>query len=309
MDRLMRSRALRWIVTALTLAMASAALVALARQTSPTEILHAVASADGWLLALGVLPALALNQIARTGRFGSLLRGPGGERPRFTHLVYAIVLSQAANNVLPLRAGEAVRTRETVVRDLPLAKVVSAQLLEKTIEVVLMILVVAPVFAFGLLQHVHALPLIVGLGVLAGAAALVARVRGKSSWLARATDWSRGDLATAVAWGLVADTAEVLVVALCARSVGLPLGIAGSIAVLGSVNLAILLPSTPANLGTLECGAAVALLGLGMPREGALAFAVVYRLVQFFPVTLAGAGLFAARGLSAMLPLRKRITP
>lgn len=309
MDRLMRSRAVRWIVTAITLAVAIAALVAMAKQTSPAELLQAVRSSDGWLLALGVMPALALNQISRAGRFGSLLRGPAGDRPRLTHLLPAIVLSQAANNVLPLRAGEAVRTRETVVRGVALRKVVSAQLLEKTIEVVLMVLVVTPAFAFGVLPHVHALPVIIGLVVLVGVALLVLRLRGKTGWLARVTDWSRGDLATAVAWGLAADAAEVLVIALTARAVGLHLGIAGSIAVLGSVNLAILLPSTPANLGTLECGAAVALLGMGMPREGALAFAVVYRLVQFLPVTLLGAALFAARSLPSVLRQAKRITP
>jgi len=309
MDRLMQSRAVRVILAGFTLALAAAALVTLAKQTSPAQLLQALRSTDGWLLALGVLPALALNQVSRSGRFASLLRGAAGRRPRITHLLPAILLSQAANNVLPLRAGEAVRTRETVARGIPLAKVVSAQVLEKTLEVVLMILVVAPAFALGVLPHVRALPVVVCVAVLVGAAVLVLQFRGRAGWLARITDWSRGDLASAVAWGLAADAAEILVIALTARAVGLPLGIAGSTAVLGSVNLAILLPSTPANLGTLECGAAVALLGLGMPREGALAFALVYRLVQFVPVTLTGGAVFAARGLPAFLALRKRTTP
>jgi uncharacterized membrane protein YbhN (UPF0104 family) len=309
MDRVMRPRAIRLLVVACTVAVTVAALVALVRQSSPRELLRALRSADGWIVALGVLPALALNQLARVGRFAHLLGGPKGERPRFSHLVSAIVLSQAANNVLPMRAGEAVRTRETTVRGVPLAKVVSAQVLEKGIEILLMVLVVAPVFALGLLRQVRAMPLVLGGIVLLVVTVLVLRLRGNRAWLARVTDWSRGDLTNAVIWGLAADAAEVVVVALTARSVGLPLGIGGSIAVLGSVNLAILLPSTPANLGTLECGAVVALLGLGVPQEGALAFAVVYRLVQFLPITLAGAAIVLARGLPAALPLRKRSDP
>jgi uncharacterized membrane protein YbhN (UPF0104 family) len=302
MDRVMPSRVIRLLVTAGTVAVTAATLFAMARGSSPQELLHALRSADGWLLALGVLPALALNQLSRTGRFGHLLRGPNGDRPRFAHLLSAVVLSQAANNVLPLRAGEAVRTRETVVRGVPLARVVSAQVLEKTLEVVLMVLVVAPVFAVGASRHVPAVPLVLGGVVLLVAAVLTLRLRGKRAWLARVTDWSRGDLARSIAWALVADAAEILVIALTARSVGLKLGIAGSIAVLGSVNLAILLPSTPANLGTLECGAVVALLTLGVPQESVLAFALVYRLVQFVPITLGGAAILAARAIPAVVP-------
>jgi uncharacterized membrane protein YbhN (UPF0104 family) len=309
MDRVKRSRVIRLLVTTSTVAVTVTALITLARHSSPRQLLDALRSADGWMLALGVLPALALNQLSRTGRFVRLLGAAKGARPRFAHVLSAVVLSQAANNVLPLRAGEAVRTRETVLRGVPVARVVSAQLLEKTIEVVLMVLVCAPVFVFGALRHVPALPLVVGGAALLLVTALVVRLRAKQGWLARATDWSRGDLAFSIAWALAADAAEILVIALTARSVGLTLGIGPSIAVLGSVNLAILLPSTPANLGTLECGAAVALLGLGTPHEGALAFAVVYRVVQFVPITLAGAAIVAARGLPSVLPLRKRSAP
>jgi uncharacterized membrane protein YbhN (UPF0104 family) len=306
MDRMTRKRVIRLVVTVLTVIVAVGTLVTLARQSSPRELLHALGSADGWLLALGVIPALAANQLARGGRFAWLLRAPDGERPRLARVLPAVVLSQAANNVLPLRAGEAVRTRETVVQGLPLARVLSAQLLEKLIEVAMMVLIVAPVFAVGALGHVRVSVVLAIVGALLVAAGVVVRLRRSQGWLARLTDWSRGDLATSIAWALAADAAEVVVVALTARAVGVPLGIGGSIAVLGSVNLAILLPSTPANLGTLECGAAVALLGLGVPHEGALAFAVVYRLVQFVPITLMGAAIFAARGLPGGLALGKR---
>jgi glycosyltransferase 2 family protein len=309
MDRLMRSRALRALAVAATLAATVATLLVLARGTSPAELLRALKSADGWLLALGVLPVLAVSQLFRTGRFSHLLRDSTGRRPRFAHVLAAVVVSQAANNVLPLRAGEAVRTREIVLRGFPVARVVSAQLLEKLIELVVMVLLVAPVVAFGAALRVPAGWLAAGALALLLAALFLRRARRARDWLARVTDWSRGDLAASVAWALAADVAEVAVIALTARSVGVALGVAGSVAVLGAVNLAIALPSTPANLGTLEAGAAVALVAMGVSGESALTFALVYRAIQFVPITLGGAAIVGARGLPTLLPLGKRSVP
>ncbi len=306
---MIRSRALRFVVTAVTTGVAVGALVALGRQASWQELQHAVRSANVRLLGLGVMPAMALNQVARTARFARLLPGQSPRRPRFAHLISAVVLAQAANNVLPLRAGEAVRTRETVLRGVPIAKVVSAQVLEKAIEAVLIAAIVAPAFAVKGLRHVGA-PAVVGVtGAVVVVAVLVGWLRRRRTWLARVADWPRADLAASIAWAVAADVAEVVVIALTARSVGLTLGVAGSVTVLGSVNVAIALPSTPANVGTLEVGAAGALLGLGVPHESALAFALLYRLVQFVPVTLGGAAIVVARGLPAAASLRKGRAP
>jgi uncharacterized membrane protein YbhN (UPF0104 family) len=308
-DRVTRARAFRFAVAALTTGVAAATLVILARQASPQQLEDALRSADGELLALGVLPALAANQLARSARFARLLPGRSGERPRLIHVISAVVLAQAANNVLPLRAGEAVRTREVVRRGVPLARVVSAQVLEKAIEAVLVAAIVAPAFAVGALRRAGVLP-VAGIAVAVLAAiGLVAWLRRRRNWLARVSDWPRADLVASIAWAVAADATEVLVIALTARSLGLTLGLAGSLAVLGSVNLAIALPSTPANVGTLECGAAAALLGLGVAHEDALAFAVLYRIVQFVPVSLGGAAIVAIRGLPGAASLRKGSAP
>ena len=74
-----------------------------------------------------------------------------------------------------------------------------------------------------------------------------------------------------------------------------------SLLVLMAVNLALVVPfAPPANLGTLELGATLALMEYGVPKEHALAFALVYHLLQVIPIgvgglTLAGRSLLVGR--------------
>ncbi len=73
------------------------------------------------------------------------------------------------------------------------------------------------------------------------------------------------------------------------RAVGLNLPVAAAILVLLAVNLALALPfAPPGNLGTLEWGATLALLGFGVSKEQALAFGLVYHFLQILPIGLLG---------------------
>lgn len=124
---------------------------------------------------------------------------------------------------------------------------------------------------------------------------LLARVRNGllASRNPRALGYSLG--ASLVAWGL-----EINVTLLSMRAVGLHLPVAASILVLVAVNLALALPfAPPGNIGTLELGATLALLELGVPKEQALAFAVCYHLLQVVPIGILGFGLLS-RGVSPM---------
>ena len=86
------------------------------------------------------------------------------------------------------------------------------------------------------------------------------------------------------AWAL-----EVNVTTLSMRAVGLHLPLGPTLFVLLAVNLALALPvATPANLGTLEVGAVLALLELGVPKGQAVAFALSYHLLQIIPVAVIG---------------------
>jgi hypothetical protein len=55
-----------------------------------------------------------------------------------------------------------------------------------------------------------------------------------------------------------------------------------------AVNLGLLIPITPANLGPFEAAVMLALAAFGMHGPQALAMALLYHLVQLVPVTVLG---------------------
>src|SRR5262249_46787786 len=96
-----------------------------------------------------------------------------------------------------------------------------------------------------------------------------------------------GCLAVLVAVWL-ADLGEGMLV-LYAVDIHLP--IAAGLLILFTLNLAITLPSTPAQVGALEVGALAALDLLHVPSEPALAFALLYHALQVLPLIVAGLAL------------------
>jgi uncharacterized membrane protein YbhN (UPF0104 family) len=88
---------------------------------------------------------------------------------------------------------------------------------------------------------------------------------------------------------------ESNVTAVSLKAVGLPLSYSTALLVLLAVNLAIAFPlAPPGNIGTVEVGATLALVGLGVPKEQALAFGIVYHVLQVAPIGALGL-LFAMR--------------
>jgi uncharacterized membrane protein YbhN (UPF0104 family) len=81
---------------------------------------------------------------------------------------------------------------------------------------------------------------------------------------------------------------EALVIVVSSRAVGLHLGPVEAFCVLTTFNLAMVLPA-PGNVGTMEGGGTLALVQLGAPPETALAFMLLYHLVQMVPNACAGA--------------------
>ena len=91
-------------------------------------------------------------------------------------------------------------------------------------------------------------------------------------------------------WGV-----ELCVIALTIKAMGIRAPLAAAFLALLAVNLALAFPfAPPANLGTLEVGATLALMTFGVPKAQALAFGIVYHLIQIVPVGLLGV-FFAGR--------------
>ena len=82
-------------------------------------------------------PLLAFTLLFRAARFGALVgeSSPTNRRVRFRDVLGSILLNHAANNVLPLRAGDLVRTRDFVALGFPIVSVALWQLIDKVVEV------------------------------------------------------------------------------------------------------------------------------------------------------------------------------
>jgi uncharacterized membrane protein YbhN (UPF0104 family) len=288
MDSVMRSRLLRAVALLAVLAAVVYTLASLTRQTSLAEIGAVLASVDMSSLVLWGVPVLAVGFVFRAARFRWLLRDDDGHHPRMPLVLAAVILSQAANNVLPLRAGELVRTHEFRIRSYPLLRVGVAQVVEKGIEFVSILGVAVIGAVFGMLGQISAVWLAVavaGLGLVGLLCTRLSRVR---AWLTHAASWSSVDLAISLTWAVLADVAEIALVAVSLHALGLEASCGVSVAIFAAVNIAIALPSTPGHFGPLEAGAAAALAATGVSSERALAFAVLYRVIQWVPLMLAG---------------------
>jgi hypothetical protein len=287
-----------------------AALVWLLRGLDPARLASVLRAASWPYAVLAGALDLTANTAARVLRWRALLPPSPrtGRRVPAWELAATLLAALATSSLLPLRAGEAVRTLR--LRDrygYPVEPLVAAQLVERLVEALTLA-------TFGVPLAIVPGPsrrfVLILAAVAAGACAVIAivlrlgraRAGGRETVLRRlfrrAADavrllggppaWMR-----AYAFGLCSDALDLVLISLCAAAVGVHLGVASALAVLLAVNVAIAVPSTPAQVGVLEAGAVLALAGLGVDRTSALAFALVYHAVHVLPVTVAGAVVLA----------------
>src|SRR6185436_760854 len=91
---------------------------------------------------------------------------------------------------------------------------------------------------------------------------------------------------------------ELIVMRVALHAVGIALPLSATLALLAAVNLMLVFPVAPANLGSLEIGAMLGLRGLGVANERALAFAICYHALQIVPIALLGLLIAGTDGLS-----------
>jgi len=107
-----------------------------------------------------------------------------------------------------------------------------------------------------------------------------------------------GVLGRVLAASLTTWTLEILMLVLCARALHLPIGPALAAVVLLAINLALAVPSAPAGAGAFEGAVVVVLTLAGVAKPAAVAFALLYHLIQVVPVVLAGALVVWRSGLT-----------
>lgn len=208
----------------------------------------------------------------------------------------------AASAIAPARAGEVLRVWTLKRHDgVPVADTAAVAVAEKLLDGISMLILVAPVPFL-----LHGLPWKVAGAIVGCAAIAIAMFIGLYVAVGRVDEgtssrtWMRRFLAgmhvlrspkrllgslvlLILVWS--ADLGEVMAV-FYALDMDLP--IAAGLLVLFSLNVAIAIPSTPAQVGALELGAIAALQLLHVGGEKAGAFALLYHGLQVIPLIVAG---------------------
>jgi uncharacterized membrane protein YbhN (UPF0104 family) len=297
-SRLGRRRALRLVGFAVLLGLAAIAV----RHVDLASVWGAMAAARPSFLALAA-GANVLSLAAHSRRWAAVVRPPHG-RVRFGDAFAAVVAGFAVGIVVPARAGDVLRAWLLARRaDLPTASVLAAAALDYIVGAaalvpLLALLALATPLPSWALRALLAFAVVALAGVLAafllrprrgvrasghGLAGLGARLRA-----GLAATHEPQALAASFAWGLAGWGAEVLIGFLVLEALGLPGGLtAAALAVLASTAANIVAVS-PGNTGPFELAVVLALGGLGIAREPALAFALLYHLVHLVPVALMG---------------------
>lgn len=292
------NRRLTIVIRVVAVAGVAAALWWFVRAMDVAALGRALRTAKVWPLVL----AACLNFVCLWGKAACwrIMLAPR-HRVSVVRLFRYTIAAFAASAIAPARAGEVLRVWTLKRRDgVPPADTAAVAVAEKLLDGLSMMLLVAPVpwLLPGLPRWVSvaiatcgavAVVLFVVLWIMIG------RTQGTGSrsvvrrFLAgmhvmRSPKRLLGSLAVLMlVWA--ADLGEVMAV-LYAVDVHLP--VAAGILILFSLNLTIMVPSTPAQVGALEVGALAALDLLHVGHEQALAFALLYHALQVIPLVAVG---------------------
>ncbi|HEY4239331.1 MAG TPA: lysylphosphatidylglycerol synthase transmembrane domain-containing protein [Kofleriaceae bacterium] len=294
-----RKRALSVGIRVVAIAAVAAALWWFIRKMDFGALWESLKTAKVWPLVL----AAALNWVCLWGKAACwrvMLA------PRFTistmRLFRYTIAAFAASAVAPARAGEVYRVWTLKRRDgVPPADSAAVAVAEKLLDGVSMLLLVAPVpfLLPGLPAWVVwsilgcaaiAITLFVVLYILSGrtqpegtAPSLVRQFFAGMHVLR-----SPKRLVQSIAWLLLVWAADLAAVMSVLYAIDVDIPVAGGLLVLFTLNVAITVPSTPAQVGALEVGALAGLALLHVPEAKGAAFAVLYHALQVIPLIIAG---------------------
>lgn len=317
---MIRSRHAAWQL-ALALSLSALLLWWVFREVNLAEtVAHLRAVRIGWLLA-AVAVATSLFPL-RLFRWSLLLRRPDGGSYPWLPLWHAIAMGFAANNLLPFRAGEVVRTvtasRLTGAR-------LTTSLASVAVERVFDALAVVGLLGLALLMpgmpegiSIAGYPLrsvattagLLALAALVAAGAVVAFPRQAERVVRRVVPSDRIALRLVetiegvrqgldvlrspvrlfgvIAWSLFLWLVNALSFYLAFVAFDLPVNFAGAVVLQGVLAFGIAVPSAPGYIGPFEAAITAVLALYGIGASQAVAYAVGYHLTTFIPITLLG---------------------
>ena len=259
-----------------------------------------------WLAAFGAVLLYGLATLVRGERWHRLLIDQGATPSRRdTHALNAV--GYMANNLLPARAGDAVRVVLMAPRAATgMRTVVGTLLAERLLDVGLLVLLFV-VVGYGLLGEVGGdkveIVLLVGAGVAAAAAlayllvrrnaramAFLAPIASATLGLRRAHHGLRLLGITIVIWAL-----EASVWMATGAAVGFGMTPIEGIYIVALASIFAMIPSGPAYAGTQDAAAIIGIKALGGTGAQAVAYVVMLRFVIALPITLVGLVLLITR--------------
>jgi len=266
--------------------------------------------AGAWAWLGGSVLLYAVATLIRSERWHWILAITGVRAERVD--CYALTtVGYMGNNVLPARAGEALKVvllaqRCDASKRVVLGSVIAERILDLTALAAIFIVVVYGVLSSTVLPNNHPM-LIAGVGLLVLAALAVALwFLREHHVLERARDWLRpmadaprallsraGLLLLAVTF--VLWTSEATVYWTVARSVDLDISITGALYLVALTNFVAALPAAPGSIGTFDAAVAFGARRLGATGSEAVSYMILLRFVLYVPITLLGFILLVVR--------------
>lgn len=273
-------------------------------------------SASEWAALAGAIALYAVATAVRGERWHSLLCAEGASPSRADSHGLNIV-GYAANNVLPARAGDAVRVFLMAPRADTSKKAVLGTLLAERLLDIAVILTLFVVVGYGLLGEagggeVEWILLATAAVAAAGVAAVLLVRRNErlhrfmapilsSTLQLRGRHGLRLLAATLVIWGLEAGVWMSV-----GAAAGFPMDPIEGCYIVALASVFALIPSGPGYAGTQDAAAITGILALGGTESQAVTYLILVRFVIAVPITIAGLGLAAGRygGLRSLRPAR-----
>lgn len=285
------------------------------------DILQHVRAARPTPLLIAVILA-TLTFPLRLIRWRLLLRHESGRPYPAVPLWHAVALGFMANNLLPLRAGELVRSyTASRLADIRFTTVLSSIAVERifdglTIAGLLTLALLSPDLPGGVMVGgvpvsrlarvgglLGAIGLILATAVLAAPLAAERLVRAMIPWAGvanRVINLIEGirqglvvlrtpvRLILVVFWSLVLWLVNALAFYVGFAAFDIPVSYVGALLLQGLLVLGISIPSTPGFFGPFEAVIVAALALYDVPRDLAFSYAISFHITSFIPITLLG---------------------
>jgi glycosyltransferase 2 family protein len=273
-------------------------------------------TAGEWGALVGAIGLYAVATLVRGERWHSLLRAEGG-RPSRADSHALNVVGYAANNVLPARAGDAVRVFLMAPRAHTSKKAVLGTLLAERLLDIAVILTLFVVVGYGLLGEVGAgdvewiaLATVVVIAVAVAAVLLVRRnerLHSLTAPILSSTLQLRGRhglrllAATVVIWAIEAGVWMSV-----GAAAGFRMNPIEGCYIVALASVFALIPSGPGYAGTQDAAAITGILALGGTDSQAVTYLILVRFVIAVPITVVGLALAAFHygGLRSLRPAR-----